>query len=567
MSAPAPSKPRGGKSAPPVTSLAFFSRLRWIDGRPLLDTIEPYRRHLFTSALDTFRPDGTPVFNLVLSGRGKKNFKTADLVLAALYVVNIRRSPLGNDAIIAASDEGQAGDDLALARKLVECNPDLAAEIEPLAKELRLRDGSGTLKIIPARDVSGAHGKTYGFLGIDELHTARDWSLLEALAPDPTREALTWITSYDSIYNTPGAPLYDLKQIAQRSDDPRMLFSWYSGGEICTDPDFAGLPPEERANPSMGSWPEGRAYLDQQRRRLPTHKFRRLHLNLPGAPDGAAFNADLVVAAIVIGRRQLDPIFGIDRPQYHAFVDMSGGSSDDAVLAIGHFDAARRKAVLDCVVSQTGAPPFNPRAAVKKFAAVVKLFGLSYVRMDAYAGLTFRQDFGELGISAQLCDRTKSELYDAFEPLLNAGEVELLDVAKLQEQALTLVVRGGKIDHMPGDHDDWANAALGALVLAHPHDLQGSGLSLMEWYRQQAAEADTSTPPPEFGWSAKPAAAAGLVRLQGPLGISQLTGLTGRAYCIDPDGTVAVSPEDADALKKVPPFGTWSEVLLTGAAA
>jgi hypothetical protein len=26
----------------------------------------------------------------------------------------------------------------------------------------------------------------------------------------------------------------------------------------------------------MSSWPEGRAYLDQQRRRLPTHKFRRL---------------------------------------------------------------------------------------------------------------------------------------------------------------------------------------------------------------------------------------------------------------------------------------------------
>jgi hypothetical protein len=56
-----------------------------------------------------------------------------------------------------------------------------------------------------------------------------------------------------------------------------MLFSWYSGGELCTDPEFAGLEPELRANPSLGSWPEGHAYLDQQRLRLPTASYRRLH--------------------------------------------------------------------------------------------------------------------------------------------------------------------------------------------------------------------------------------------------------------------------------------------------
>jgi hypothetical protein len=48
---------------------------------------------------------------------------------------------------------------------------------------------------------------------------------------------------------------------------------------------------------------------------------------------------------------------------------------------------------------------------------------------------------------------------------LNAGEVELLDITELQEQLLTLVIRGDKIDHQPGDHDDFANAAAGALWL------------------------------------------------------------------------------------------------------
>ena len=138
--------------------------------------------------------------------------------------------------------------------------------------------------------MAGAHGKQYSFIGFDEIHNYRDWDLLEALQPDPTRmDALQWITSYDTIYNTPGVPLHDLKQIGKAGGDPRMLFSWYSG-DLCTDPDFAELPPEQRANPSMASWAEGVKYLEQQKRRLPTHKYRRLHLNLPGAPEGAVFD-------------------------------------------------------------------------------------------------------------------------------------------------------------------------------------------------------------------------------------------------------------------------------------
>jgi hypothetical protein len=440
------------------TSLQFFSRLQWLDGRPLLDTIEDYRRDIFRKVLDTYRPDGAPVYNMALCGRGKKNWKSCDLVLAGLYCLLIRRSPLGNDGIIVASDEGQAADDLSLARKLVEVNSDLRAEIEPLAKELRLFDGSGSLKIIPGRDVAGAHGKTYAFLGIDELHTARDWSLLEALAPDPhRRDSLTWITSYDTIYNTPGVPLYDLKQLGKVGSDERLMFSWYSGGELCTDPAFVDLDPERRANPSAGSWADA-DYLDQQRRRLPTHKFRRLHLNLPGAPEGAFFDQGKVMAAIVAGRTVLAYEPG---RKYHGFIDLSGGSNDDSVLAIGHDDNGH--AVLDLVVKQAGSPPFNPRMAVRKFVEVLRSYRLSRVMGDNFAGRTFAVDFEADGISYDVCPRPKTELYEQLEPALNAGEVELLDEPKLQEQLLTLVVRGTKIDHENNSHDDWSNAAAGCV--------------------------------------------------------------------------------------------------------
>jgi hypothetical protein len=439
-----------------IDPLTFFGHLHWLDGRPLLDTIEDYRRRILGGALFTFEPGGRPRYNLVLSGRAKKNWKSADLILAAFYRFFAWESTAGNDCFLLANDEGQAADDLSLAKKLIYANPMLAHEVQIKQKSIQRLDGRGELKVLPAGDVAGSHGKTYLFVGFDEIHGYRDWGLFEALAPDPTRpDALTWVTSYDTIYNAPGVPLYDLKRAGIAGSDPRMHFSWYSG-DLCTDPDFALLEPEGRANPSVGSWPEGWAYLEQQRRRLPTSKFRRLHLNLPGAPDGAFFDAGNVLACVVPGRRRLAPRPGVD---YRAFVDMSGGSSDDAVLAIGHKQDGL--AVVDQVEGQGGAPPFDPRLAVVKFAGLLSEYRVGRVFGDHYAGETFRTDFQRHGIGYEVAQLTKSQFYEALEPRVNAGEVELPDVPKLQEQLLTLVRRGARVDHQPGDHDDWANAVAG----------------------------------------------------------------------------------------------------------
>jgi hypothetical protein len=187
------------KSGP--TSLQFFGHLKWLEGTPLLDHIEPYRRDLFGKALDSFDALGRPLYSMVLAGRAKKNAKSLDLILAALFVLMIRRSVQGSDGFILANDADQAADDLSLAKKLIRVNPDLAAEIETLSNELRLRDGTATLKILPAKDTVGAHGKSAAFIGYDEIHGYKDWSLLEALQPDPTRpDVLQWVTSYASLF-------------------------------------------------------------------------------------------------------------------------------------------------------------------------------------------------------------------------------------------------------------------------------------------------------------------------------------------------------------------------------
>jgi hypothetical protein len=438
---------------PGPTSLRFFQELCWLDGTPLLDHIEQYRRDLFTKALDTFRPDGSPAFNMVLAGRAKKNWKSGDLILAALFVLVIRRSVQGSDGFVLANDADQAADDLSLAKKLIACNPDLAAEIDVYANELRLRDGSATLKVLPAKDVAGAHGKSAAFIGYDEIHGYKDWSLMEALQPDPTRaDCLQWVTSYASLFNTAGAPLHDLMAIGKSGKEPRLLFSWYSA-EHCTDPAFADLPPEARANPSMCSWPDGLAYLETQRARLPTGRYRRLHLNLPGSPEGAAFDQGAVLRCVVTGRRSLP---WQDGQRYIGAVDMSGGSADDAVLAIAH--RVDRTAVLDLIVKQPGPPPFDPRYAVARFCDVLQQYKIVKVYGDAFAGQTFRKDFAARDIVYEVRSASASDLYERLEPVINAGELELLDQPTLIEQLVSLVWRGNKIAHEHGAHDDHANA-------------------------------------------------------------------------------------------------------------
>jgi len=239
-----------------------------------------------------------------------------------------------------------------------------------------------------------------------------------------------------------------------------MFFSWYAADKT-TDPDCENASPEDRANPSRSSWND-LDYLEQQQRRLPAHKYRRLHLNLPGLPEGSAFTAEMVMGAIERGVRVRPPQPGLS---YTTFVDMSGGSNDDATLAIAHRDAEGR-AILDVVMDQGQRPPFDPRKAVERFSTILKDYGVTSVTGDRYAGETFRADFLSHGISYRVSELSKSQIYEALEPKLNAHEVVLLDHPNLEAQFLGLVWRGGKIDHPNGEHDDFANAAAGAVVCA-----------------------------------------------------------------------------------------------------
>jgi hypothetical protein len=299
-----------------VIATEFLDALRWIDGSPLRDSLEPYRRRIFEQAFE--RDGGAFRYNLILCGRAKKNWKSADLVLAMLWAL-LEPGPGRRECFLVAFDEHQAANDLTLLKLLIRANPALGKVRSMRQNVVSRRDGKGFAEVLPGQSHLGEHGRTFRFLGIDEIHTQKTWDLLEALQPDPTRlDAQTWITSYASLFHKPGVPLFDLTAAGRAGTGPRMLFSWYAA-DYTTDPDFADLEPRLRANPSIGSWPDGMAYLDQQFRRLPTHKSRRLHLNLPGLPEGSAFQPGPVMSAFDRARADRPPEPGID---YRAFMDM-----------------------------------------------------------------------------------------------------------------------------------------------------------------------------------------------------------------------------------------------------
>jgi hypothetical protein len=192
------------------------------------------------------------------------------------------------------------------------------------------------------------------------------------------------------------------------------------------------------------------------------------------AEFGAQFRSDVeayisreaVEAVMIAGRFELQPM---DSVKYFAFVDPSGGSSDSMTLCVAHKEGDH--AILDAI--REVKPPFSPESVVMEFAALLKTYRIITVVGDRFAGLWPRERFLVHGIAYQCGERPKNDLYRDFLPLVNSGKVELLDHGKLAAQLCSLerrTARGGRdtVDHPPGanSHDDVANAAAGALVLA-----------------------------------------------------------------------------------------------------
>jgi hypothetical protein len=173
---------------------------------------------------------------------------------------------------------------------------------------------------------------------------------------------------------------------------------------------------------------------------------------------------DLVEAATDRGATVRQPVPGT---RYVTFVDPSGGGPDSFTAAVAHREGD--VAVLDCLIEVRG--PCNPDVATADICKVFKSYGITKTTGDNYAKGWPVAAFAKHGIALTRSERNRSEIYLDALPMFASGRVRLVDNPRLAQQFWSLERRTfpsgqDKVDHGRGGHDDCANAAAGALVLA-----------------------------------------------------------------------------------------------------
>ena len=70
-------------------------------------------------------------------------------------------------------------------------------------------------------------------------------------------------------------------------------------------------------------------------------------------------------------------------------------------------------------------PPFSPSAVVDEFAALLKRYRIGKVVGDHYGGEFVKEPFRKHGISYEVCNQLKSDLFRDMLPLLNSRYIPL----------------------------------------------------------------------------------------------------------------------------------------------
>ena len=155
---------------------------------------------------------------------------------------------------------------------------------------------------------------------------------------------------------------------------------------------------------------------------------------------------------------------------YVAYCDSAGGLGNDLfTLVIAH--AEDDKVVLDLLREKR--PRFVPRDVVREFANLLKAFNVLEVYSDGFAGGFHASEWTDNGILFKSSERTTSENYLFWLPMLLARRARLLDNSTLRSQTTSLErylpPSGHETVRHPqtaSSHDDVCASAAGAMVLA-----------------------------------------------------------------------------------------------------
>lgn len=136
-----------------------------------------------------------------------------------------------------------------------------------------------------------------------------------------------------------------------------------------------------------------------------------------------------VIEACTVPGRLILPYQRRFEGSYIAFTDPSGGRGDEMTLAIAHAeqrdDSDDFTVVLDYL---TGSRVFSPDALVTEFCETIKSYHANDVYGDNYAAELTQELFNKNGVTYNLSEKNKGQIYSECIPILNSpGRCELLD--------------------------------------------------------------------------------------------------------------------------------------------
>ena len=400
---------------------------------------------------------------------GRKGGKSITLALTAVFLACFRdwRPSLTRGergvVMVIATDRRQAGVIFGYAKALIEGVPMLAGLIDerrqPTQEAIHLTN-SISIEIHTA-SYRSIRGRTVIAGLCDELAFWRsedsanpDTEILNALRPAMATIKGGMLLCASSPYSRKGA-LWEAHRQHFGKDGPVLV--WQA--------------PTRTMNPSV---PE--RIVREALERDPAHAAAEYLAEFRADIEGYV-SREAIDSCVIPGRLELAPV---ESTTYGAFVDPSGGSRDSMTLAIAHVDGAT--VVVDAIRERR--PPFSPDDVASEFAELLKSYSLASVRGDRYGGLWPRERFEAHGVDYIVGDMSKSDLYQALLPRLNAATIELLDHPRLITQLLGLerrTARGGKdsIDHAPGGHDDLGNVVAGVAWCLRSRS--GREINIRDW--------------------------------------------------------------------------------------
>ena len=386
-----------------------------------------------------------------IAGRrsGKSLFAAACAVHAAVSVDRSRLAPGERPLVlVCAVDQRQARNLLAYAEGLIAASPLLAPLLVKagtdgleLANGARLEVRSSNFRSVRGVTLAAGIIDEVAFLR-DESSAVPDLELYRALRP--------------ALATTGGRILALSSPWAQRG----LLWSKYKRHFGKDGPVLVWQAGTERMHPGLDA-----ALIAEAREDDP---------EAASAEWDAAFRTDLesyVSTALLdfctdAGVPERPPVPGLP---YVGFVDAASGTGRDSfTAAVAHRDA-EGVAVLDAVYEVR--PPFDALAVVREVVAFLARYGCTSAQSDAYAAGIALSACADAGLGLVQDAPVRSDLYLRALPLFTSGKARLLDDERLRRQLVGLERRrraGGRdvVDHPPGQHDDVANAVVGALVRA-----------------------------------------------------------------------------------------------------